>query len=237
MKTHLIACMFLLALNSCAQDKQPGFIEVTGSAEMTVVPDELELEIVLAHPATSKKSAEELDKKMFDALDAHNIPRSALSFISVDNPYYWYYWWYEYRHYCNTKTYKLTLDCSKHDFSFINDIKPEYIRSMRITRSSHSQITTYRRQVKVEAMKAAKEKASDLLESIGQKAGKVFEVVEMPEQANNNYNSWYNRYDIQNLSCNSIVPQSISGNNNNSGDSYIPAIRLRFEIKAKFEIL
>ena len=236
MKTHIIAFLFLLALNSCAQDKQPGFIEVTGSAEMTVVPDDLELEIVLGHPGSTKHPAEELDNRMFDALEAHHIPKSALSFVSVDNPYYWYYWWYEYRHYYNTKTYKLKLDCSKYDFSFINDIKPEYIRSIRITKSSHSQITAYRKQVKVEAMKAAKEKAADLLESIGQKAGRVFEVIELPEPVNNNYN-WYNRYDIQNISSNMIVSQPSSGNNNDAGESHIPAIRLRFEIKAKFEIL
>lgn len=234
MKTLFIAFAFLIALSGCAQEKQ-AYIEVTGSAEMTLIPDDIELEIVLAHPGNSKNSVEVLDKKFFDALEAHGIPKAAVSFVSVDNPYYWYYWWWEYRHYYNSKTYKLKLDCKKYDFSFINDIKPEFIRSIRITKSSHSQITDYRRQVKVEAMKAAKEKAADLLESIGQKAGKVFEVIEMPEPVNNN--NWYNRYNIQNETSNCIVSQPSSASNSSVGESFVPAIRLRFEIKAKFEII
>ena len=95
-------------------------------------------------------------------------------------------------------------------------------------------ITEYRRQVKVEAMVAAKEKASALLEAIGQKAGKVIEVIEMPESANANY--WYNPYSAQNLTSNCVVSQPSSGYSE-GGESYVPSIKLRFEIKAKFEIL
>ena len=200
---------------------------------MTVIPDNIELEIVLAHPGNSKNAVEILDKKFYDALDAHKIPKTAVSFVSVENPYYWYCWWWEYRHYYNSKTYKLKLDCSKHSFAFINDINADYIRSIRITSSTHSQIAEYRRQVKIEAMKAAKEKASDLLECIGQKAGKVIEVVELQEPVNN---YWYGRYDVNNYTSNAYIPQTVNPGDNTE-QSGVPSIKLRFEIKAKFEII
>ncbi len=235
MKKIIFASLIFLAVNLSAQEKQTPFIEVTGSAEMTVIPDEIVLEIILGSQSSIKQlSIEELDKKFYDAIKAHGIPESVVSFVSVDNPYYWYYWWWEYRNYYNTKTYKLKLDCKKYDFSFINDIKTEYIRSIRITSSTHSKITEYRQQVKVEAIIAAKEKASVLLEAIGQKAGKVFEVVEIQEPINTNY--WYNSYNMQNQTSNCMISQPSSGDSNVT-DSYVPSIKLRFEIKAKFEIL
>lgn len=234
MKKLIFAILIISGLTLNAQPNVP-YIEVNGSAEMTVIPDEIELEIILGSPSSIKElTIEELDKKFYGAIKAHGIPESAVSFIAVDNPYYWYYWWWEYRNYYNTKTYKLKLDCSKYDFAFINDIKTEYIRSIRITSSTHSMITDYRRQVKVQAMIAAKDKANDLLECIGQKIGKVIEVIEVPEVVNTNY--WYNSYNMQNVTSNCIVSQPSSGYSD-GGESYVPAIKLRYEIKAKFEII
>ena len=83
-------------------------------------------------------------------------------------------------------------------------------------------------------MLAAKDKANDLLECIGQKIGKVIEVIEVPETVNQNY--WYGYYNMQNLTSNCIVPQS-SGESSSAGESYVPAIKLRYEIKARFEII
>jgi len=233
MKTLFIILFMFLVSTIYSQDKFIPMIEVTGSAEMSIVPDEVEFEIILcSNYKSTKHSMEEVEKKFFEVLEAHKIPKMAVSFISIDNAYYWYYWWWDYRHHYDTKTYKLKFDCTKYDLSFIKDFEPDFIRSLRITQSSHSKITEYRRQVKVEAIKAAKEKASVLLEAIGQKAGKVLEVIEIQDPANNNY--WYN-YNMQNFTSNVMVAQPSSG----SGDSEsrVPSIKLRFEIKTKFEIL
>jgi len=234
MKHFLSIIAIVLCTQLHAQQTVQPFIEVTGSAEMSVMPDEIELEIVLASPSGSKLKIEDIEKHFFEVLKTQKIPESAVSFISADNPYYWYYWWWDYRHYSNTRTYKLKLDCTKHTFAFIKDLNTDYIRSLRITSSTHSKITEYRKQVKIEAIRAAKQKASDLLESIGQSAGKVIEVIEIPESVNTNF--WYSGYNIQNLTSNAIVSQPYDGEGT-SGTEYIPTIKLRFEIKAKFEIL
>lgn len=217
-----------------SQEKFIPMIEVTGSAEMSIVPDEVEFEIILSsNYKSTKHSMEDVEKKFFDVLEAHSIPKMAVSFISIDNAYYWYYWWWDYRHHYDTKTYKLKFDCSKYDLSFIKDFDTDFIRSIRITKSSHSKITEYRRLVKIEAIKAAKDKASVLLEAIGQKAGKVLEVIEIQEPVNNNY--WYGGYGQQCLTSNTMMAQPSSGSGDN--ESRVPSIKLRFEIKTKFEIL
>ena len=236
MKTIVILLFLTMASSTFSQQIIQAMIEVTGSAEMTVIPDQIELEIIITSTyRSSKHSMEEMEKKFFAVLESHKISKMSVSFISVDNPYYWYYWWWEYRKYYDTKTFKLKLNSAKDDLSFIKDFDPDYIRSIRITNSSHSNITEYRKQVKVEAIKAAKAKASLLLESIGQKAGKVIEVIEIQEPVNNNY--WYNRYGAQNLYSNSIISQPASGQDSENNETRVPPIKLRYEIKTKFEIL
>jgi uncharacterized protein len=226
----LFTFILMNVLLTTAQQVTP-YIEVIGSAEMNIVPDEVELEIVMSS-ADDKVKAQVLETHLFDVLKKNNISESQVTFLSVENPYYWYWWW-SYRFH-NARTYKITIDCSKQNMSFIQDLNVYYVRSIRISKTTHSKITEYRRQVKVEAMRQAQEKALELLESIGQSIGKVIEVIEMPEPVNANF--WYNSHHIQNITSNAIVsPQAGSGGGDNDSNG-LPSIKLRFEIKAKFEI-
>ncbi|MBI5541076.1 MAG: SIMPL domain-containing protein [Bacteroidia bacterium] len=239
MKTLFFILALFIVSKIYSQDITQPMIEVTGSAEMSIIPDQIELEIILSsNYKSSKHSMDEVEKKFFSVLEAHNIPKMAVSFISMDNPYYWYYWWWDYRHYYDTKTYKLKFDCAKYDLSFIKDFDTDFIRSLRITQSTHSKITDYRRQVKVEAIKAAKEKAQVLLEAIGQKCGRVLEVIEIQEPILNN-NSWYGNFNnnYSNMTSNSVMYQPSTGSGSGNSESHVPSIKLRFEIKTKFEIL
>ena len=231
MKSIVVYVFFSVSFMFCSAQYSVPFIEVIGSAEMNIIPDEVELEVVMAN-TNDKVKTDELETHLFDVLKKNKISESQVTFLSVDNPYYWYWWW-SYR-FNNSRTYKITIDCSRQDMSFIKDLKVDYVRSIRISRTTHSKITEYRRQVKIEAMKQAKEKALELLESIGQTVGKVIEVIEIPEAVNTSF--WYNSYQIQNITSNAIVsPQGASGSESQESNG-LPAIKLRFEIKAKFEI-
>lgn len=242
MKTFILCILITFTFAACAQNPitKPS-IEVTGSAEMSIIPDQVEMEIILYSNNMIKNPFVDIEKKFLKVLEEHSIAQSCLTFISQENWQYWYYWWYEYRHQ-NSKTYKLKLDCNKNDLSFIKDLDASYIRSLRITSTSHSKLTEYRKQVKVEAMKMAKEKASLLLESVNQKIGKVLEIVEViePVKTPNPYDYWYGRnLIVQNSSSNSVMSQPTNNESasQNNDLSLIPSIKLRFEIKAKFEIL
>ena len=82
--------------------------------------------------------------------------------------------------------------------------------------------------MKIEAIKAAKEKATYLLESIGEQIGGVLSIEEIPEATN----YWYNQ---SNMVSNSNISMN-NGGNNAHGVGNVPMIKLRYEIKAKFEI-
>jgi len=230
MKKLLLPVILLFTLVACSQEERFRFIEVTGSAEMTIVPDIVELEIVLVNTSNPKQSTENLDKEIYEALAKNGIPKSLLMFSEINSPYYWYYHWWWNRNYANSKTYQLKLDCKEYTLDFIKDIKPEYINNIRIVSSTHSKVTDYRSEVKVQAMIAAKDKASLLLTSIGEELGSVIEITEIVQAPNNPY--WnYNNYS---LNSNCVMPQS--GYSSSEYETILPSIKLRYEIKAKFEI-
>ena len=68
------------------------------------------------------------------------------------------------------------------DLKKMNDLvallDAEGVRSMHVRNYSHSKIENYRKEVKIAAMKAAKEKAGYLLEAVGASLGEVIEVQE-----------------------------------------------------------
>jgi len=229
MKNLILVVALFATLVACSQEKNTRFIEVTGSAEMNVVPDQIEIEIVLAYPGNSKQAIENLDNEIKEALKKNGIPESDLMFVEVNNPYYYYYhWWWE-KNYYDSKTYQLNLDCTKHNLDFIKDIKAEYIRNIRIVRSTHSKISDYRSEVKVNAIVAAKDKAALLLKSIGGELGEVLEIVEIVEPSNP---YWY--YNDNSLYSNCTVAQP--NYSYSQLETIMPPIKLRYEIKAKFEI-
>ena len=74
------------------------------------------------------------------------------------------------------------MDIRLTDFEQINSIIRSVntwgIESMRIGELKHKDLLMYRKQGKIEALKAAREKASYLVEAMGQELGEVIRIVE-----------------------------------------------------------
>jgi hypothetical protein len=128
-------------------------------------------------------------------------------------------------------TYKLKLDCNKYNLDFIKDIKPGYISNIRVVSSTHSKITDYRSDVKVQAIVAAKDKATLLLSCIDEEIGGVLEITEIVQPNNSNPYGYYNN---MSLTSNCIVTQP--NYSYSELDAILPTLKLRYEIKSKFEI-
>jgi uncharacterized protein YggE len=97
--------------------------------------------------------------------------------------------------------------------------------------SEHSEITRLRRETKMDAMKAAKDKADYLLGSIGQRSGKPVYIKEEPDETP--------RSSYSNITANttSNTFRSSSGVLDTSDTELsFSQIRLRYVIVAKFEI-
>jgi uncharacterized protein YggE len=158
-------------------------IEVIGRSQMELIPDEIYISIILqdrkegwqhitlAEQETSLREALlEMDVQYLSRTDANAnyVPIKFSSRDVVSRAYY---------------QLKLT-DSNKVGvvFELFDELK---VKEAKIERVSHSAIVAHKKKVRIDAIKAAKEKADYLLNAIGQKTGSALKVREIP----------YDRYD------------------------------------------
>ncbi len=197
-------------------------INVTGSADMSISPDQLTLSITLAVPYKEQQKIEinEVEYKFHEALEKNGISKDQIAISTTNYP--WYNWWYHRNNQLLEKTYNLTLRSDTDFMKLMQSLDIEGIKDIRITSRTHKDIHKHRVEVKKDAMKSAKEKANYMLESIGEKIGSVISVVEV----NNNWRN--NSQMLSNYSRN-------SANTQNAIDE-VTQIKLRYEVNVKFEI-
>lgn len=182
MNRLLIAVLFLLpSLYTFGQEGKnfidQNYIEVTGVGELEVTPNEIYLEITIREQDNkAKESLEELEKKMLKKLEELGIDTkeqlSVLEFASDfksrifgQNIY-------------TSKSYELKLKESRQVPKVFIELESIGISNIQITKVDHSEIDQFKKEVKIEAIKNAKEKAGYLMEAIGQEAGRALYVQE-----------------------------------------------------------
>ena len=181
----------LLAASARAQSGEKNFIdqpyiEVAGRAEKEVTPDEIYLKIVInENDNKARQPLEQLEKSMIAALSelGVNVPKE-LTVKDLSSSFKLY--WYRRSDIFAAKEYQLLVRSAGMAGKVLQALEALGISNISISRVDHSEIEKLRREVKVSAMKDAKSKASDLLEAIGQRAGRalwVQEVDRMPYRA------------------------------------------------------
>lgn len=220
-KTRMLVMIAFISLNTQlnAQDKK--YIEVTGSAETTILPDQIMLQITIA--GKDQKGLDKAEKDLHKILKDNGIGEEAMQFEST-NMYSWGYWWGHYEEDAKSRTIKVRVTHSTGLRKLAKDLHVDWVKSVQMLSSSNSEIQRLRKEIKIQAMKAAKEKAAYLLESIGEQLGGVMYVLEMPEESNYSYN---------NYASNSIVSAPYNSDNTIENSE---EIKLRYEVKVTFEI-
>lgn len=237
-------------------------IVVTGSAEKQVVPDEIQLEIIIHQYYDSKtrknvklKTVEDKFKKV---LEKNNINIKTLTLSDSHNSLYWWDWWYYYRYYPNQSRYNLKLDQKTNFLDLVKDLNKSWVRSIRIVKSSNKNIAKYRKEVKKAAVKAAKEKATYLLDVLDESLGEVLSIREIkktkpkrdPYPYHYGYGYWgqplygyrNNAQNLNNSNSNVVMPSNNNGINNNNAShnsgkvENVATIKLRYEFEIKFAI-
>ncbi len=216
----------------------PRTIQVTGSAEMNVQPDEVELEISIHENSESqlKKSEETLYK----ILEEHNIPKDEVNFNHANNNWYWYYWWSYRNRPILRKQFYVKLHGDTDFLALVQSLNKNWVENVRVHSTNNSRMQTLREEVKIEAIKAAKRKADYLLESIDEDLGKIVSIEEINNQdgSNNVYPYWYhsgrNNFN-SNVVSNSVVSYTPSSSGNAEVDN-THTIKLRYQIMATFSI-
>lgn len=230
----IIAAIFLYSFTEQKEEapKDLGFIEVIGSAEMEIQPDEVEFEIkIIVGP---HKTIEKSEKKLFKVLSEYGIPKKDVKFADLNHHNYWYYWWHDRRYDYKTFNFKISEKTDLHEL--VKEFHPDWVSHLRVSKTTHSKTTKYRKQVKIDAMKAAKDKAEYLLNSVGQKPGLLIEVVEINADVNQYSPYWYSSNIVSNSNRNFNSRSTPSSGTSNEMEG-VKAIKLRYEIKTKFQIL
>lgn len=238
----IVVLVSLLSMSCNSQNQEKKFVEVTGSAEIKLQPDEIVLEIILTeYNGNGKKfKLDDVESEFYKILENNKIDTKKLVLENTNNQWYWYWYWHDRHDQYLTKTINLKVNKETDFLKLSEDLKVKWVQSIRVTKTSHSDVQRIRKEIKKEAMRAAKEKATYMLESVGEEIGGLLSVEELPEnvpQQNQNPYWYYNQNrSLQEVTSNSYVNSSNVGVSNDSGVQNSNEIKLRFEVKAKFEI-
>jgi len=159
-------------------------IEVNGSAEIEITPDEIYLSISLKEyykTKTSKIDISMLEKQLEKAVADAGIAKENLT---IENVYGYNpdYWWKKKKNdpdFLASKKYRLKLSRLDKVNGIMAGVDEEGIESVNIASFSHSKMEDYRKEVKIKALQAAKAKAAYLLGAIDEKVDGVIEVQEI----------------------------------------------------------
>lgn len=257
MKNVLMVTVLLLTASIVTsqnmQYPEVPYIEVTGSADIEIEPDEIRLSITISDYEKEVKEQknkenknekenkevvklEEVDKKLMSVLSGAGVAKKNIILTNASTESYWHYWWqYGYNDVRITRKYVVIFP----NYTQLNNVlsmlpgPKEGFVNVYISDLKNKKITEYREQTKIEAVKAAKNKARYLAESVGNTIGKTLYIIELDED------DWSGRFQPygNNAFSNSISQVSLRGEDSDQGENpAMQKIKLRYRIKARFEI-
>lgn len=191
MSTRLffIALLLLAIRPAEAQQTAERYIEVTGTSEIKIVPDKIhyviEIREYFEEEFDGKSKPEEyrtkvplarIEEDLRKTLRTIGIMPSAIRTQEVGDYY---------RQSGQDFLVSKRLDLTLHDFKQIEEIVKRIdtrgVQTMRIGELENKDMLAYHRQGKIEALKAARQKATYLVEAVGKKLGGVLRIVEQQD--------------------------------------------------------
>lgn len=210
----------------------PRVIEVTGSAEVEVAPDEVYLSVNLREymkDKTNKVYLNDIDKEFKKSLAALGIDLKNVS-VEGASAYYNYEWWRSESRktdFLAGKTYIIKLPNLDKYNELMQKMDMKGIENAWLQRTDYSKMEELRQQVKINALKAAKAKAKAMVESIGSGLGEVVFIREI-----NNGNMY------QPMMYKAMANMTMDAESSNGGGEPVEMqkIKVRFEVEAHFAI-
>lgn len=244
----LLSAIFTLGAQDIKNIEKP-YIEVTGSAEMEIDPDEIYLSIIIGGYNVIKNDkdivdsnddqkwvieqkidVEQVDKNLKRILINANIAGKDIILQNVSSltPYS-----YNPRRYVNIESLQREYHIKLYSPTQLDELLPklgspkEGFFSINVREMKNTKISEYREQTKIDALKAAQIKARKLVEAIGSRLGKPIYIIE--QNNDNNYLLPYAASNVSNM-------QATSGNGGEGENNSMRKIKIRYEMKARFEI-
>ncbi len=235
MKKNTATCLlFLLSLTPlmAQTDKltpKDRIIEVTGTAEMSITPNEVVLKIGLTErmEGRDKLTIEKQEVDMKNRLAGMSIDiQKDLKIVDLNSVFNMQK---RKKDVTSSKEYRLTI----REMSLLGKVQDlaEQLKfnSLDLILATHTELPKFRKETKIEAIKSAKEKAEYMLAAIGQKLGKVVFVQEVSD-----YRGDVSNQDLDPYRGNMIIQKNTDLIDDNGLG--LKNITLKFSVLTRFEI-
>jgi uncharacterized protein YggE len=229
----ILSVLLLVTISVAAQSQTeknpfPKTISVTGSAELEIVPDEIYVQVDLKEYEKKGQPKLPIDKIRQDFLTrakSLGLPDSAITISSYDGSTedLWERKKKKKEELLASISYQVKLKTSEQLDALVNILDDNATENFAITKTSHSRIIEIRKQLKIQAIKAAKEKAKYLSEAIDEKIGSAISINETAES--------YTPY--ENVFSNTIGRDSTRSEETNVN---FKKIRLKFDVYVTFAL-
>lgn len=224
MKLRIVMLLVALPMVVKAQETFKGehFIEVTGTAQQEIEPNEIYTTIRLREfeENRQKTNLEKIDTDFQNALKSAGIDKKRLELADVGSKLDKLT--KKEKDAFREKTYQLKLTSAAELEKFLEKLEPVKVDFVDIIRVNHSDIEKLKLELKVKALQAAKAKAEILLKSIGSEIGKTIMVREFE------YQPYEANYRVANIMVtDEVAPENQIG---------FRKIKLQAQVTAQFEI-
>ena len=207
-------------------------IEVTGSAEQEVLPDEIYVTVSLREYFKDKDNKSKVDimvleKQLQKAVEEAGIPKENFTIGTLNGNREW---WGKKKPttFLEGKSYILKVPNLYKIDGVISKVDEKGIAYTNIDRYEFSKIEQLRKDIKIKALQAAKDKAKYLLEGIGEQMGEALEIIEIDQSYSPQpvYSNMMMRSAKMDASADVMSESTID----------VQKIKVRYEMKAAFRI-
>ncbi len=230
----------LMAQVNTSPNPYPKTITVTGSASMDIIPDEIYVNVVLQEyqkKSESKKDIETIKSQFLDNCRQAGIPDSSISIVAFTGAGNYYIWRKRKRDndLQSSITYQVKFKSSTLMDALVDKLDDEATQSFQVVRTSHSRMSEFRRQLKIKAVQAAKEKGIYLTDAIGEKLGEAITINE-PQDPNTDLVSRRDNYNIPVSQSNVAFSEFDKSFSGKSTEIDFRRITLRYEVEIVFAL-
>lgn len=237
-KIALLPLMLLTLVTAFAQNNvvnpYPRTITVTGSAEMEIVPDEIYVQVDLKEydkKGSGKISIDQIRQEFLTAVRSLGLPDSSVSVAGYDgntfNP-----WWRK----KNKKegmyasiSYWVKLRNTTQIDQLVDKLDDNATQNFFIQRTSHSKLEQFKRQLKIQAVLDARQKAEYLAGAVNEKIGVAVTI--------NEPNEYYQPYmNTMAFKRNEIQEAVVAGAPADQPQADFRKIKIRYNVSAVFEL-
>ena len=207
-------------------------IEVTGSAEQEVLPDEIFVTVSLREYFKDKDNKNKIDimvleKQLQKAVEEAGIPKENFTIGTING---YREWWGKKKPttFLESKSYILKVPNLYKVDGIISKVDDKGIAYTNIDRYEFSKIEQLRKEIKIKALQAAKEKAKYLLEGIGEQIGEALDIIEIDQSYSPQpvYSNMMMRSARVEATADAMPESNVD----------VQKIKVRYEMKASFRI-